>query len=149
MFQPETVYFVGPTGTGKSDVAAELALKHGAEIVSADSMQVYRGMDIVTAKPGQILQKKVPHHLIDIVSISEPFDVARYVSFAQKTISEIKKSGKHVFVAGGTGMYVRALADGIFTGPGKDADLVLMDDDFTVHLTLCRGTAGARIQNSE
>jgi tRNA dimethylallyltransferase len=107
-----TIFIVGPTAVGKSAVAIELAVRLGAEIVSADSMQVYRGMDIGTAKiKGQ--------HLVDVCNVSEPFDVKQFV----KLVEEVLGSGVPVIVCGGTGMYVRALRHGLFEGPGRDAKL--------------------------
>ncbi|MEI8313959.1 MAG: tRNA (adenosine(37)-N6)-dimethylallyltransferase MiaA [Verrucomicrobiota bacterium] len=107
------VFLVGPTASGKSAIALELANRLGAEIVSADSMQVYRGMDIGTAKPTSAERRQVPHHLIDVCDINESFDVKQFVELA----------GPHLarsLVVGGTGMYVRSLRQGLFTGPGRN-----------------------------
>ena len=120
MKEQKTFYLVGPTGVGKSDIAVLAAQKIHAEIVSADSMQVYKGMDIITAKPGPDLLALVPHHLIDVVECSESFDVARYIEMVTEKISEISERGKTALVVGGTGMYIKALIDGLFSGPGKD-----------------------------
>lgn len=107
-----SILLVGPTAVGKSAVALELAGRLGAEILSADSMQVYRGMDIGTAKvKGQLLT--------DICDINEPFDVKRFVELAQ---AEIEKH-KSVIICGGTGLYIRALRHGLFEGPGRSAEL--------------------------
>ncbi len=106
------VFLVGPTASGKSAVALELARHLRAEVVSADSMQVYRGMDIGTAKlKGQ--------HLVDVCDVSEPFDVKRYVTLAQSQISNFEA----VIICGGTGLYVRALRQGLFEGPGRNEPL--------------------------
>lgn len=112
----QTIFLVGPTAVGKSVVALELARQLGAEIISADSMQVYRGMDIGTAKPGKQEQCAVRHHLIDVCELSEPFDVKRYVSLAGPIISHLPSS----IVVGGTGLYVRALRRGLFDGPARN-----------------------------
>ncbi len=106
------VFLVGPTASGKSAVAVELARHLRAEIVSADSMQVYCGMDIGTAKvKGQ--------HLVDVCDVSEPFDVKRYVALAQSQISDFES----VIICGGSGLYVRALRQGLFEGPGRNPAL--------------------------
>ena len=129
----QTIFLVGPTAVGKSAVALELARKLDgglsaealakAEIVSADSMQVYRGMDIGTAKPTPAERAAMPHHLIDVCEISEPFDVKRFVDLATKTIADIQARGKTALVVGGTGLYVRALRRGLFEGPSRDVKL--------------------------
>lgn len=126
----QTIFLVGPTAVGKSAVTLELARTLGAglsaeasvkaEIVSADSMQVYRGMDIGTAKPSATERQEVRHHLIDVVDVSEPFDVKRFVDLAQNAIAEIHARGNVALVVGGTGLYVRALRQGLFAGPGRD-----------------------------
>ncbi len=127
------VSLVGPTAVGKSAVALELARHIGAEIISADSMQVYRGMDIGTAKPSAEERQGVPHHLIDICNVGEVFDVKRFVELAKARIEEIRGRGKEVLVVGGTGLYVRALQHGLFEGPPRDpqirAKLELMSAD--------------------
>jgi len=116
----EPVFLVGPTAVGKSAVALELARLLNAEIVSADSMQVYRGMDIGTAKPTPEERGKVPHHLIDVCEVSEPFDVKRFVDLASNVILDLKSRGKTPLIVGGTGLYVRALRRGLFKGPPRD-----------------------------
>jgi tRNA dimethylallyltransferase len=108
----ETVFLVGPTAVGKTAVALELAQALDAEIVSADSMQVYRGMDIGTAKDSRAL-------LTDVVEITEPFDVKRFVTLARAEIAKFES----VIVCGGTGLYIRALRQGLFEGPGRDEKL--------------------------
>ena len=110
------VFLVGPTASGKSAVALELAGRLGAEIVSADSMQVYRGMDIGTAKPTPVERRQVSHQLLDVCEISEPFDVKQFVELAGPHLA-------HALVVGGTGLYVRALRQGLFAGPGRNAVL--------------------------
>ena len=97
---------VGPTAVGKSDYAVELALRLGGEIISCDSMQVYRGMDIGTAKPTAAEMRGVPHHLIDVAEPEEPFSVADYVSAARKAVDEISARNKIPIFCGGTGLYL-------------------------------------------
>ena len=110
------VFIVGPTASGKSAVALEIAGRLGAEIVSADSMQVYRGMDIGTAKPTAAERRQVSHQLLDVCDIHEPFDVKQFIELASPWLSR-------ALVVGGTGLYVRALRHGLFTGPGRNVDL--------------------------
>ena len=117
------VAVVGPTASGKSMLAMELAARFNGEIVSADSMQVYRFMDIGTAKPTQEQRQRVPHHLIDIADPDEEFNAARYSEEASRAIHDIHERGKNVFVVGGTGLYIRALTKGLFKGPGSDMRL--------------------------
>ncbi len=119
----QSVFLVGPTAVGKSAVALELAKLIGAEIVSADSMQVYRGMDIGTAKPTAEERVRVPHHLIDLCEVSEPFDVKRFVDLASAALAEISSRGKTPLIVGGTGLYVRAMRRGLFEGPSRNPKL--------------------------
>jgi tRNA dimethylallyltransferase len=114
---------VGPTAVGKTEISLAIAEEIGAEIISADSMQVYRGMDIGTAKPTPDERARVPHHLIDAADPKEEFSAGRYVQFADEAIEDIRRRGKIPLVVGGTGMYVRALLQGIFEGPGADFKL--------------------------
>jgi len=118
-----TSFLVGPTAVGKSEVALLLAEELDAEIVSADSMQVYRGMDIGTAKPTGEERARGRYHLIDVVDVSQPFHVAQYRALAASAIEDIQKRGRQPLVVGGSGMYLRALAEGLFEGPGADAAL--------------------------
>ena len=114
---------LGPTAVGKTEIAIQLAQRLNAEIVSVDSRQIYRQMDIGTAKPTYQEQQAAPHHLIDCVDISQPFTVADYKHLADTTISEIRNRNKQVILAGGAGLYFRAIVDGLFEGPGADAKL--------------------------
>jgi len=111
----------------------EWAKQTDAEIVSADSMQVYRGMDIGTAKPTANERQAVPHHLIDVSEVGDPFDVRQFVEHAARVIEDIHSRRKMVLVVGGTGLYVRALRQGLFEGPPRDekmrAKLELMTAD--------------------
>ncbi|MBI5684657.1 MAG: tRNA (adenosine(37)-N6)-dimethylallyltransferase MiaA [Verrucomicrobia bacterium] len=117
------VFLIGPTAAGKTAVALELARRFDAEIVSADSMQVYRGMDIGTAKPSSAERAAVPHHLIDVVEVSERFDVARYVALANAAIAGIQRRGKTPLIVGGTGLYLRALTEGLSETPDAEPAL--------------------------
>jgi tRNA dimethylallyltransferase len=123
MDQPQLVIITGPTATGKTTLAVELATRFDAEIVSADSRQVYRYLDIGTAKPTQTQQTMVPHHLIDVVNPDEQFDTARFCTFAFAEIHNILRRGKRVIVVGGTCLYLRTLTRGLFSGPQADPRL--------------------------
>jgi tRNA dimethylallyltransferase len=121
--KPRLICIVGPTGVGKTGMALELAGRWGGEIVSADSMQVYRHMDIGTAKPTPEERVRIPHHLLDVVDPDEPFDASRYIGLAHGVIDSLQRQGKPVFVVGGTGLYIRALLGGLIDGPGADEAL--------------------------
>jgi tRNA dimethylallyltransferase len=114
---------VGPTGSGKSALALRLARERGGEIVSCDSLQVYRGLDVGTAKPTPEERRLVPHHLIDVVSPDEAFSAAEYAVRAREAVAGIAGRGRLPLVAGGSGLYLRALLQGLFAGPGRDEDL--------------------------
>jgi tRNA dimethylallyltransferase len=113
----------GPTAVGKTDASIQLAQELGAEIVSADSMQIYRGMDIGTAKPTPEQRKLVYHHMIDIVAPDQPYSVGDYLRDARAAIDGILASDGTPIVVGGTGLYIRALMKGLFHGPPADLDL--------------------------
>ena len=113
---------MGPTASGKSSLAMQLAQLIPVEIISADSMQVYKGMDIGVAKPSHEEQQKIPHHLLDICEISESVDVFQYVELAEKAIGEIRSNGRTPLLVGGSGMYIRALFYGLDPLPA-DPDL--------------------------
>jgi tRNA dimethylallyltransferase len=113
---------VGPTGSGKTDAAIALAGRLGAEIVSIDSMLVYRGMDVGTAKPTAEQRAHVPHHLIDVAEPSEPFSVARYQAMARAAVGGIRSRGRRALLAGGTVLYLRAIVDDL-TFPATDQGL--------------------------
>jgi tRNA dimethylallyltransferase len=119
----QTVFLVGPTAVGKSAIALELAQLINAEMVSADSMQVYRGMDIGTAKPTPEERALAPHHLIDVCDVGDVFDVKRFLDLATKAIAGIHARGRVALVVGGTGLYVRALRRGLFEGPSRNDEL--------------------------
>lgn len=121
---PPLVVLVGPTGVGKTALAVELALMLGGEVVTADSMQVYKGMDIGTAKPTPDEMKGVPHHLIDVVTPDTKFNVARYRELAHEVIADIHSRGALPIVSGGTGLYIRAVLDEfLFPDQGADSKL--------------------------
>ena len=107
----------GPTGSGKSELAIELASLLGAEILNADSMQVYRGMDIGTAKLPISERKGIPHHVIDIVNPDQEFNAALFRSHALPIIDDLNTRGIPIIVVGGTGLYVKSLLGGLFTCP--------------------------------
>jgi tRNA dimethylallyltransferase len=119
------VFLVGPTAVGKTEVAAILAKKMNAEIISCDSMQVYRGMDILTSKPALPLRKKVKHQLIDILSPAQEYNVSRYYKEASKKIIEVLAKRKIPLVVGGTGLYMSILINGIFQVKSEDKGLRL------------------------
>lgn len=110
----------GPTGSGKSALAVELAIRLDAEIISMDSMALYRGMDIGTAKPTAEERARVPHHLIDVLDPWESASVAWWLEQARRCCLEIEARGKQVLVVGGTPLYLKALLCGLFEGPGSD-----------------------------
>jgi len=121
--KPPLIVVMGPTAVGKTDAAIALAKVWDGEIVSADSMQVYRHMDIGTAKPTPAERSQVPHHLIDIVNPDEAFNAASFMEQARAVISDLHQQGKRIIVVGGTGLYIRALLGGLFDGPGADEAL--------------------------
>ncbi len=117
------VAIVGPTASGKSDVAVALADRVGGEIVSADSRQIYRHLDVGTAKPSVAERARVPHHLLDVADPDELYDVARYRREALAAVRAIAAREHPVIVCGGTGLYVRALLRGLFPAPPRDPEL--------------------------
>lgn len=116
-------FLVGPTAAGKSEIAVAAALQCDAEIIGADAFQVYQGLEFLTAKPGADLRRKVRHHLIGEIPLGEKFDAARYRELALGRIREIEERGKRALVVGGTGLYVRALAQGLSDLPGASPEL--------------------------
>ena len=117
------VLIAGPSAAGKTSLSIALCARISAEIVNADSMQVYRRMEIGTAKPTLEQRRIVPHHLIDVVDPDEPFDAARYLYFAGPVIEDIQKRGKLPLVVGGTGLYMRVLTRGLCPGPSSDPEM--------------------------
>jgi tRNA dimethylallyltransferase len=110
------IVVVGPTASGKTRLAIDIALKYGGEVVSADSMQIYKGMDIGTAKPAREEMRGVPHHMIDMVDPKTTYSVAQYVKDARDVIADINARGKLPVLAGGTGLYVNSLVDNVEFG---------------------------------
>lgn len=116
------ITIVGPTASGKSALALRLAREHEGEIVSCDSQQVYRGLDIGTAKATAVERAEVPHHLIDVVNPDEPFSAAEYARLGRAALADVAARGRLPIVAGGTGLYLRALLEGLFDGPSRDEE---------------------------
>ncbi len=112
--KPKVIVICGATGIGKTSVGIELAQKSGGEIVSADSMQIYRYMDIGTAKPTPAELAQVPHHMIDIVDPAEDYDAVQFARQARDRVADIVKRGLVPFIVGGTGLYIKALLHGLF-----------------------------------
>ncbi|MGB8930996.1 MAG: tRNA (adenosine(37)-N6)-dimethylallyltransferase MiaA [Anaeromyxobacteraceae bacterium] len=117
------VVVAGPTASGKTALAVALARRLGGEVVSADSQQIYRGLDVGTAKPTAEERASVPHHLIDVAEPGEGWDAARFVRMADEAIAGILGRGRVPLVVGGTGLYIRALLHGVVEAPGRDTAL--------------------------
>ena len=117
------IYITGATASGKSALAMRLANRLGGEIISVDSMQVYCGLNIGTAKPSAQEQNEIQHHLIDVAQLSEAFDAAQFVSLAQQALKLIWKRGRVPIFCGGTGLYFRALIEGLGESPPSDESL--------------------------
>jgi tRNA dimethylallyltransferase len=120
---PPVVAIVGPTASGKSALALAIARESGGEIVSCDSLQVYRGLDVGSAKATADERAMVPHHLLDVVEPDQDFSAADYGRLARSALEDIAARGRFPIVAGGTGLYLRALRRGLFAGPSRDPDL--------------------------
>lgn len=116
-------FLAGPTACGKSEAAVEVALQIDAEIIAMDSMSLYRGMDIGTAKPTAQLRQAVPHHLVDVVEPHQEFSVAEYITAAERAVRDIVSRGRRPIFVGGTGLYLRSLLRGVFEGPRADPEL--------------------------
>ncbi len=121
--EPLLVVILGPTASGKSALAIGLAQQFSGEIVSCDSVAVYRNFDIGTAKPTREQRALVPHHLLDVAEPDEPFTAGDYSRQARVVIDEIAERGKLPIVVGGTGLYLRALLEGLFPGPQRSEEL--------------------------
>jgi tRNA dimethylallyltransferase len=120
---PLAVLLLGPTGSGKTTLSLALGERFGGEIVSCDSVAVYRGMELGTAKPTTEERARLPHHLIDVVEPDQPFTAGEYSRRARAVLKEIAGRGRLPIVTGGTGLYLRALTDGLFAGPERQQEL--------------------------
>lgn len=121
--QPLVVILLGPTGSGKTALSLTLAERFDCEIVSCDSVAVYRGMELGTAKPTREERARVPHHLIDVAEPNEPFTAGAYSRLARESLQKITARAHIPIVTGGTGLYLRALTEGLFAGPEREEEL--------------------------
>ncbi len=143
-------FIVGPTATGKSELAADVASEMGAEIVSADAFQIYRGLDLLTAKPDPSTVAKAPHHLIGTTPLHEEMNAEKYRRAASRAIDEIHSRGKRAIVVGGSGLYVKALTHGLAPLPRSDPKLreklnALSPDELRSQLIELDSEAAAKI----
>jgi tRNA dimethylallyltransferase len=120
---PRLILLAGATACGKSEIALLLAERLQGEIVSVDSMQVYRGLDLGTAKPSAADRARVPHHLIDVADLTEPFDAARFVNLARVAVADVRTGGRVPILCGGTGLYFKAFLQGLGAAPPADPGL--------------------------
>ncbi len=123
MADPTLLVILGPTGSGKTALSLALAREFHAEIVSCDSVAVYRGFEIGTAKSSRAERAEVPHHMIDVAAPDQPFTAGEYSSQARLALTDIRSRGKFPIVVGGTGLYLRALLEGLFSGPQRSEEL--------------------------
>ena len=121
--EPLAVLLLGPTGSGKTALSLKLGERFSGEIVSCDSVAVYRGMDLGTAKPTADERARLPHHLIDVADPDQPFTAGEYSRQARATLRKIASRGHLPIVTGGTGLYLRALTEGLFAGPERQQEL--------------------------
>ena len=137
----KVIVLLGPTGVGKTGAAILLAHELDTEIISADSMQIYRGMDIGTAKPTKKELAEVRHHMIDIVEPTEPYSAGQYIDAVTRIIEGLHKKNRIPVVAGGTGLYIKAMTRGLFSGPSADLnlrdELLLMEQNSPGYLYSC------------
>jgi tRNA dimethylallyltransferase len=129
----KVIVICGATATGKSDIALDIAPRIGAEIINADSMQLYRGMDIGTAKLKVSERREIPHHLLDVLDVTEDSTVAWYQEHARSSIAEIHSRGLHAIIVGGTGLYIKAILDDLNfpeTDPQVRANLEKLGEEF-------------------
>ena len=117
------IFITGPTAAGKTETAVYLAQKLNTEIISCDSMQVYKGMDIITSKPPALLRKNAGHHLIDIIPAAKEYNVSKYRREALRKIKEVVKRGRIPLLTGGTGLYMSILIDGIFKAKSQNQNI--------------------------
>jgi len=120
---PLAILLLGPTGSGKTALSLALGERFGAEIVSCDSVAVYRGMDLGTAKPTPEERSRLPHHLIDVANPDQPFTAGEYSRQARAALQAIAARNRLPIVTGGTGLYLRALTEGLFSGPARQTEL--------------------------
>ena len=118
--KPRVIVIAGPTASGKTEAGIRLCLQADAEVLSADSVQVYRRMDVGSAKPTAAERRAVPHHMIDVAEPDEDMSAAKYADMARPSIEDILDGGKHVVIVGGTGLYIRALVEGLIQAPSAD-----------------------------
>lgn len=142
MVETAVLILVGPTGSGKTSLSVDIASALGAEIISADSRQIFRYMDIVTAKPDRDQLSKIPHHFIDIVNPDQPYDAGQYGLDARDRVRVLHEEGKPVLVVGGSGLYIKALVDGFFESSSRD-------DHFRVELRKRIDEVGAKAIHDE
>ncbi len=116
-------YIVGPTASGKSELGAEVAERCGVEIISADAFQIYRGLPLLTAQPDRAILRKVPHHLIGDVPLSDEMSAEKFREMALTALAEIHARGKRALVVGGSGLYLKALTHGLAPLPAVDPRL--------------------------
>ena len=121
--EPLAVLLLGPTGSGKTALSLALGERFGGEIVSCDSVAVYRGMDLGTAKPSAEERARLPHYLIDVAEPDQPFTAGEYSRRARAALGDIVRRGRLPIVTGGTGLYLRALTEGLFAGPEREKEL--------------------------
>ena len=119
--KPFVLAVCGPTASGKTWLGAELAIHYGGEVISADSMQIYKGMDIASAKPTAEEMRGIPHHLIDFLDMGTSFSAADYVALANKKIQEVLGRGKLPIIVGGTGLYIDSLLNNVKFSEAKEA----------------------------
>ncbi len=117
------IFIVGPTAVGKTEIAVAIAKKIRAEIISCDSMQVYKGMDILNCMPAYALRKQVRHYLVDFLDPAKDYDVAKYRARAVKVLERVRKKGKLVLFVGGTGHYMSVLINGIFNYKAQNKNI--------------------------
>ena len=157
MSEPPILAIVGPTASGKSALAIQFALRWGGEVISADASQVYRGLDVLTGKLTPAERAGVPHHLLDVVELDEPFDAGAFARHADAAIAGIRSRGQRVVLCGGTGLYLRALRYGLCLAPPVDPSIsaelraATSSGDLTIiadlhrQLAACDPAAAARI----